>query len=603
MAKDAGDRYASTRDLARELRTLRERLPETSPGNRLLASARRSRTQIVAAAGLVVLGSSAVIYRASHASAAASPQLPAVKVVGVLPFKDLTRRSDDQLFTEGFAEAVRARLKTYEGIQMPTTDSAPSLMRSNASLQRIAKELGATILIRASVQRSGDDVRVVYAVVDPTGSEIAGGTVDGRNDGILALQDDVARHVARDLGARQRADSITPDGLQTPEEQEIYTSALGALDHGDDAKAVDAAIASLHELLETAPNASLVHAALGRAYFLKYRHTFDAQWSEKAIRACNRARTLDPSSPDTLMTLATVQRHVGQYADAIQTYQRALALQPASALAAIGLGSTYEANHQYDDAERAFRRGIALNRSWWYGHNELGAMYMFTGKYDAALNEFREVIRLQPDGSWGYTNAGAILFMKARLDEAAAMFAKATELQPDDAAWLNLGSCHFLRGDYDAALACDRKAVDLVPGKSTYWVELADAASWTAQHHDEAVSAYRKAIETARAELQINAKNARAHAALAIAAARLGDFKTGRNSIERALELQPQNPERFYQAARVANLAGNEAEAISWLKRALASGSFFLEVQRHPEFARLRETQAVRELLARQQPG
>src|SRR5438128_200922 len=32
LAKDPGDRYASTRDLARELRTLRDRLPETSPG-------------------------------------------------------------------------------------------------------------------------------------------------------------------------------------------------------------------------------------------------------------------------------------------------------------------------------------------------------------------------------------------------------------------------------------------------------------------------------------------------------------------------------------------------------------------------------------------
>jgi hypothetical protein len=57
----------------------------------------------------------------------------------------------------------------------------------------------------------------------------------------------------------------------------------------------------------------------------------------------------------------------------------------------------------------------------------------------------------------------------------------------------------------------------------------------------------------------------------------------------------------MFQAARVANLRGDSAEALSWLRRAIEAGSGELEIRRDPEFRELRRTDAFRTILRK--PG
>jgi tetratricopeptide (TPR) repeat protein len=244
-----------------------------------------------------------------------------------------------------------------------------------------------------------------------------------------------------------------------------------------------------------------------------------------------------------------------------------------------------------------FRRGIGLHPTWWFGHNELGSLFWRRGRYDDALREFNEVIRLDPQNSWGYSNSGAVLVTKGRLDDAVAMFKKATSLSEDAGAHVNLGYCYFFLGQYDKAAESNQTAVRLRGSFSSYWVELGDACAWSSKYQKEAVPAYETAAQRAKAELEVNPKSPRAHATLAIALARTGDLAHARQSIRRAMDLDPENPEHFFRAARIANLDGHSEEAVSWLKRALDAGSSRLELERHPEFAQLRQTKAVQELL------
>jgi hypothetical protein len=54
----------------------------------------------------------------------------------------------------------------------------------------------------------------------------------------------------------------------------------------------------------------------------------------------------------------------------------------------------------------------------------------------------------------------------------------------------------------------------------------------------------------------------------------------------------------MFQAARVANFAGDSAQAVSWLRRAIDAGYGDLELKRDPEFRDLRETNAFQEAFA-----
>ncbi len=596
LSKDPSDRYSSTRDLARELRTLRDRLPETSPGRVPLPLRWSLRTRAIVIAALVIAAAVAIITSA-HRVRSPDQRLPNQKYLAVLPFNDRSGRADGQLFSQGFGEAVSARLSKYSGIQVIPPASSSALIAKKSSFQRIAQELGATLLLNASVQRAGDALRVSYTIVDPArGADVAGDAVNGTVQNVWAVQDEVADAVARDLGIGQRRLPTEHAGLESAEEQDLYVRALGALDHPDDEKSIESAIDLLHQLTETESDSSLVQGALGRAYEAKYVLAHDPKDAEHALRACRRASDLEPNGPDVLVTLANVQRLTGQYDQAIATYRRALTLQPNSPEASIGLGRAYQGTKQYDQAEQSFRRGISLRPTWWYGYNYLGALDLTRGRYDEAAKQFAEVIRLNPQSPWGYVNAGGVALAKGNLQGAIAPLTRAIALREDADAYSNLGYSYYFLGQYDKAAASNRRATELRPSVATYWANLADSCRWSQSCPGEADRDYRKAIELLRQDLAVNPRNARAHATMAVCLAATGSRSEADQHIRQALDLDPENPTRMYQAARVANARRDTAAAVSWLKRALSAGYQQFEIERDPEFSDLRGSEAFRAL-------
>lgn len=61
-----------------------------------------------------------------------------------------------------------------------------------------------------------------------------------------------------------------------------------------------------------------------------------------------------------------------------------------------------------------------------------------------------------------------------------------------------------------------------------------------------------------------------------------------------ALELDPTNSTRMYQAARVSNANRRPDEALAWLQKAIAAGYQTFEIEHDPEFADLRSSPAYR---------
>lgn len=590
LSKDPSDRYTSTSDLARELRTLRERLPETSPGRMPLPGRWSLRARAGAIAALVIAAAIAIV-SASHRFGSPVEQLPRQKYLAILPFNDTTGRADGHLFSQGFGEAVGARLSKYSGIQVIPAATFADLSAKQASPQRIAQQVGATLLLNATVQRSGDDLRVSYSLIDPKhGTDVTGDAINGSVRNIWAVQDQVADHVANDLGVVQRKPPTQHVGLETPDEQDLYVHALGALEHSDDEKSIDVAINLLRELTETASDCALVHAALGRAYLAKYNLTHDKDLIRRAFRSSDRARAIDPDSPDVLRLVAKIQRLSGETSDSIVTYKRALSIQPDSPEAATELGVAYETNHQYSEAEQWFRRGIQLRPTWWSGYSGLGHLYLKQQRFADAIAQDRQVVKLNPRSPWGYVNLGSVYLYEGRLSDAADQFLTALSFQPDAFAYSNLGYCYYFLGDFEDSAASFRKAANLRPNIATSWANLGDSCSWASSCRGEATQFYVKAIDLLKQDLQLNPNNVAAHATLAICLAKTGDRKGAQEHIARALQLQPDDPSRMYQAARVANLAGRQQEAISMLRKALAKGYQRYEVDHDPEFAALRKT-------------
>jgi tetratricopeptide (TPR) repeat protein len=296
-------------------------------------------------------------------------------------------------------------------------------------------------------------------------------------------------------------------------------------------------------------------------------------------------------------TLGQVLKMTGKPAAATEEFERALAEQPSSVDALLGLADARRATGN-PQAEATYRRALALQPNYWAVYNQLGFFYYRGGRYAEAIPMFRQAIRWRPDSVRVYNNLGAALFKLDRFAEARQAYQSSIRISPSDGAYTNLGNLEYYVGNYQAAAAAFEEATKRTPGKYLYWANLGDAYRWTPQLASRAPEAYAKAVQLAEGELSLNPDNAAAHATLAICEAKLGRIEPARHHVQRALEVEPDNPDHLLYAAIVAEVAGKSEEAIDWIRKAMKAGLGAAQIEREPELQKLRKLPGFGEAIA-----
>lgn len=584
MSKSSESRYASTRDLAGELRMLRDRVIAEESGFHDLKPRRSRRASLAIAASIVlalIIGGTVYIARQQAAEARTEAgqgiaALPAPTTqLAVVRFKDLTGAPNGQLIVDGFAETLSSRLARYPNVQIlrPGSDVAVS-----TDSRSIANELGANYVLTGSMMREGDRIRVTYAVIDVRGGREWRDLVEGTADTIFDVQDNVAEKVAGnlDLGRASSVATIDPAVSQLR-----YLEAVGHLLRYDDDASLRKAIGILEELGPSAP----IQATLARAYLHRFLNTRDTEYASVASAAAERALKLDPQNIEVNITLGEIRRETGRHSESVQAFLRALAQQPNNADAVLGLAETYKAAGDNSNAEASYKRAIELRPRYWGGYNKLGVFYFIRGRLEEAATMFRKVVELSPDNLRGYNNLGGIYQRLGRYDDAIRVFTDSIARNPSGQAYSNLGTCYYFTGRFQDAAAAFRKAVELVPHDFLYWRNLGDAYRWIPGEEANARRAYLRAIELARETIKVNPSDSNAHSSLAVALAKVGDPQNARAESLRALELDPKNAPLVYEAAVVANIANSQDEAAARLEQVLRLGHNPDDIRRDPEFA------------------
>jgi serine/threonine-protein kinase len=524
----------------------------------------------------------------------------AIRFLAVLPFKDLSGQPDGQLLGDAFAETMSARLARVPGLQVVTPRATNEFSAGEKDLERVARSTGANLILAGAIQRAGDQLRITCSLVRaPDGVHVGGDEVTTRVSDIFGAQDRLAESVLSWLGAKRGAQSPAQPGtvLLSSAAQESYLKAIGALRRYDVPEANATAVRILTDLDRSHPDSSLILAALGRAYLNQFEITRDPASAKRAIAACEAARKLDDRLPEVHTTLGQVLKMTGKPAEATEEFERALAAQPSSIDALLGLADAYRATGN-PQAEATYRRALALQPSYWAVYNQFGFYYFRGGRYADAIPMFRQAIRLRPDSVRVYNNLGAALFKVDRFAEARQAFQSSIRISPSDGAYTNLGNLEYYVGNYRSAAAAFEEATKLTPGKYLYWANLGDAYRWTPELAGRAPGAYEKAAHLAEGELALNPDDATAHATLAICDAKLGRMDPARHHIQRALEIEPANPDHLLYAAIIAEVGGKSGDAIDWIRKAVKAGLGAAQIEREPELKNLRSFPGFGEAVA-----
>ncbi len=584
LSKEPEDRWASTRDLAHELASIRDHMTEAGSlvtGWSYVAQAPRRRPALVAAAAIGVLVLSGGLWLARRAAPASgsSAKVADGRRVVVLPFRDLSNTPSGPLIGEGFAETVSTILASGGGVAVLPSGATEGLTGDLAS---VVLRTGAQVVIRGALQFQGDRVRATWAVLQPDGRQASSGLSEGSTSRLLDLQDDVARKMAAALGVPTAVPAVR--GAQPEFAEDRYLQALGHLRRYENEAEVDAAT----RILEDLGDSGAVQAALARAYLAKRTITGERSWAERAIEASRRAARLEPALGPVLETRGRIDLLLGKPEDAANAFRQALADQAYSVEAQLGLATALNRLGRNEDAARAFRRAVEIQPGWWSTHSHLGVFQLTTGDLAGALESFRTALRLSPDNTRVLDNLGVTYQQLGRHEEAIVEYRRSIGIRPTASALSNLGTCLFVLGRYSEAVQAYERASSMNPGDATLWVNLGDALRWNGTPREHTVRAYRRAIEILEADLALTPRDADRETNLALALARIGEHRRAGDHADAAMAIDPGNAYVLYPVALVRLAAGETSPALDLLARAAAAGYPTGEMRRDPELTPLR---------------
>jgi len=597
LAKRPEGRYASTRDLAHDLRDALELmvLDTRSHAHARSAAIRRWGWPLVAS---VVVAAAAVIAAVlwQRPSAPVPAAAEVFRQIVVLPFANITKDPADQVFADGLVETLTSSLTGIERFQRALRVVPASEVRVARidSAKEARQALGATLAITGSIQRLASSLRLTLNLVDTVQLvQLGSRTIDFTIGQEAMTQDAVVGAVMALLSLQLEPEAqkaLTAGGTTAPGAYASFVQGRGYLqrfDRGVDD--INRAIELLSRAVAADPRYALAHTALGEAYWRKYEVDRSSVWIEKAVEHCEKALAIDNRLPAVHVTLAMIARGRGRYEEAVAVAQRAIELDPVSSDGYRELGRAHEALNRQAEAEATYRKAIEARPDDWLVYNTLGAFLLTRGRWSEAESAFKRVIELTPDNTRAHNNLGATYFRMGRPDDAAAMWERSIAIRPTSAAASNLGTSYFERGRYaDAARAFER-AVALSPNDHRLWRNLGATLYWAPGERPKAKAAYEKAVQRAEEERKVNPRQPALLAALADSYSMLGRRAEALDAAAAVERLGSADSAVLFNIAGAYEQLGERALALLWLKNALAAGHSREAVDRSPSFAALRK--------------
>ncbi len=346
--------------------------------------------------------------------------------VAVLPFADLNRDEDNEIFADGLTEELINALAQLEGLRVVARTSSFHFKGKTGDTRAIAARLGVRTLLEGSVRRSQDRLLVTAQLINAAdGCHLWSQRFDRRMQGVFELQEEIAQGIVDALRVKLGAGRITRNYTGDPETYAVYLEGrhywnrrtragiLNAMERFNRVVASDARMApawaglancyatlpaygampaaeALRLVRATAQKALAIDETLAEAHtalgFAAALHEFDWAGAESSFR---RALDWKPNYADAhLLYAAVVLAPTGRLEEGETHQRRACELDPLSAVMMSALGTCYLMLRKSDEAIAECRKALELDPAYPWAHRWLGEAYLLKGLYHEAEKAF-----------------------------------------------------------------------------------------------------------------------------------------------------------------------------------------------------------------------
>ncbi len=500
------------------------------------------------------------------------------KHIAVLPFDNLGNNPANEVLAQGLMDSLSSRLSNLEVGQQSLWVVPASVVRGRKVDDPAAalRELGATLVVKGSIAREGQDVHLTVNLINTkTLRQIGSVALEDRAGDIATLQDEAVSRLSNLMGI-----SVTPEMLKAtggkvnPTAYESYLKALGYMQRWDKPGNLDLAITELEGATKTDPHFALGFAELANAYRMKYGLDPNPKWIDEATANGGRAAQLDNHLPAVYITLARTHVLQAKYDLALQEFQRALEVDLHNADALEGLAGTYERMGRLADAEATFKKAVALRPDYWSGYNSLGMFYTRKGNNQEAITQFRHVIELTPDNAPAFLNLAAVYLNigdPKLFPEAEQALKKSIELSPSYPAYANLGLLYYNEKRFADSAAATEKAIALNDKDYRVWSNLIATYQWL-QEDSKAGPARERELALLENLVKGQPQDAVAQSELASVYAQQKKRDKALTRIQTALALAPDDPRVLQNVGDAYEKLGDRPNALRSIEKALQKG-------------------------------
>ena len=573
MANDPDDRYQTAGALRDDLLRLSAGIPVSAkvPPTKFWVTWRWVSAVVAASVLALVIIPFARKVQAPATTASATP----ARIVAVLPFESVGGAVEDEALCRGLTEALTANLaqqgRRYGWEVVPAAEVRSQGIKDADQARRL---LGASLVVEGSWQFNGAR-QVAYGLVDAKNRRHVDGNVvrvDGED--YFALEGQVLNGAIRMLAGDATPVIIEPQKYRPkdPKAYQYYLRARGYLQNYQQPDNVNSAITLLKSATELDPNFAVAHAALGEAYWRKYKETKEPSLVTQAQKSVELAQRLAGDTPEVLSTLGLLHQGTGKYEKAAAEYERVIALNPTDDGAYRGLAAAYQSLGDNKEAERAFRRAIEIRKDAAYGYQALAGYLFRVGRNPEAVEVFQHAIELAPENPKFYANVGGVYYMMGDYPKAIASFEKSNAVRPNAIAYINLGTVYYFQEKYADAAQAFRKSIELNDRDYRSWHNLGSASYWVPALRSQAPEAYRRSAEMIEEQLKVNPRDPDLLMLLADCKSMLGEKKEAESLLTAAMKLNPEDAQQMLVAAEIYEHHGKRDLALHWVAEAIKHG-------------------------------
>jgi tetratricopeptide (TPR) repeat protein len=344
-----------------------------------------------------------------------------------------------------------------------------------------------------------------------------------------------------------------------------------ALDRGE----ADQAIAKFRRALSIQPASGVANRLLGMALakqgdskgsVVAFRKALEID-PEDSVSKHNLERLLKSAEPvDNVRQMEISEGYIreAKFQQAESLLNDYVSERPNSSWGWYALGYSQFGQKKIGLSIQSLAKSLQLNVKNAEAHKILGRDLMIIGRFDAARIEFEEGIRLSPQSAELYYDLGKLLSIDDNWEPAKREFENAVRLDPSYVeAWDALGFATESLGDDSGAVADYDKAIRLNEARKGRFASA--HVNLSAFYNRSGMP--EKALEYAKAALELNPQNDRAWFQMAKAQERRGELQAAVDSANHAVQLNSRASSYYYVLATLYRRLGRTDESARALEQ------------------------------------